>query len=56
MIEKSAIIDRSNFVVVELPKDVVAEFFAERFQLGGREEVEQNGVDVTEGLRDRLRQ
>ena len=51
-----ATVERSDFIVVDLPENVVTVFLTERFQFGRGEEVEQNGVDVAEVNRDRMRQ
>ena len=37
---QSANVARSDFLVVELPENVIAVFIAERFQFGRREEIE----------------
>lgn len=43
-----ALVEGNNFVVVDLPKNVVAEFSAERFEFIDRIEVEQVFVYVAE--------
>ena len=50
------VIERCNFVVVDLPKNVVAKLFAERFKLSRRIEIKQNIVDITEVGRNSARQ
>ena len=51
-----ALVEGSNFVVVDLPEDMVAVFGAERFQLIYGIEIEQEFVDVTEARRNAARQ
>ena len=41
-----SIVKRSNFIVVDLPEDVVTEFSAEGFELMERVKIEQSFVDV----------
>ncbi len=52
---KLGTVEGNNFVVVNLPQDLIAVFSAEVFELIGRIEVEQVFVDVAEVGRNSAR-